>query len=121
VPDTGWNGRLLPTFTVIEWLPVFIALEPCLIVTESLNYCYDQKELRINAFVIVPTHLHLILFDKDFDNERLRRTCGTCASTPGDNWPISVNDGCWIRSNRSSRILAAGKKCGSFGSKAAIR
>jgi REP element-mobilizing transposase RayT len=62
------------TFTVVEWLPVFIAEEPCLIVTESLNYCYVHKSLRINAFVIMPTHVHLILFDKDFDNERLRRT-----------------------------------------------
>ncbi|MCB9422409.1 MAG: hypothetical protein H6667_21580 [Ardenticatenaceae bacterium] len=62
------------TFTVIDWLPVFIAEEPCLIVTESLNFCHDHKALRINAFVIMPTHAHLILFDKDFDNDRLRRT-----------------------------------------------
>ncbi len=26
------------TFTVVKWLPVFIAEEPCLIITESLNY-----------------------------------------------------------------------------------
>ena len=62
------------TFTVVEWLPVFVADEPCLIVTESLNYCHQHKSLRINAFVIMPTHLHLILFDSDFDNERLQRT-----------------------------------------------
>ena len=62
------------TFTVIEWLPVFIAEEPCLIVTESLNYCHNHKALRINAYVIMPTHVHLIVFDQDFDNERLRRT-----------------------------------------------
>lgn len=71
------------TFTVIEWLPVFIAEEPCLIVTESLNHCHKHKSLRINAFVRdgarsvsspMPTHVHLILFDRDFDNERLRRT-----------------------------------------------
>ena len=64
------------TFTVIEWLPVSIAEEPCLIVTESLNYCHDHKALRINAFVRdgasspMPTHVHLILFDQDFDNDR---------------------------------------------------
>ena len=62
------------TFTIIEWLPVFIAEEPCLIVTDSLNYCHQHKSLRINAFVIMPTHLHLILFDADFDVGRLRRT-----------------------------------------------
>ena len=62
------------TFTIIDWLPVFIAEEPCLIVTDSLNYCHQHKSLRINAFVIMPTHLHLILFDADFDVARLRRT-----------------------------------------------
>ncbi len=62
------------TFTVVGWLPVFITEEPCLIITESLNYCHQHKGLRINAFVIMPTHAHLILFDKEFDNERLRRT-----------------------------------------------
>jgi putative transposase len=62
------------TFTIVYWLPVFVAAEPCLIITESLNYCHQHKGLRINAFVIMPTHLHLILFDVDFDNERLRQT-----------------------------------------------
>lgn len=62
------------TFTVIHWLPVFVAAEPCLIITESLNYCYQHKELRINAFIIMPTHLHLIAFDAEHDNERLKKT-----------------------------------------------
>ena len=62
------------TFTVIHWLPVFIAAEPCLIVTESLNFCHQQKQLRINAFVIMPTHMHLIGFDAEYDNKRLSQT-----------------------------------------------
>ena len=62
------------TFTVVEWLPVFIMEETCLIMTNSLNYCHQHKHLRINAFVIMPTHVHLIVFDADFDNERLKQT-----------------------------------------------
>ena len=62
------------TFTVVHWLPVFVAKEPCLIITDSLNYCHDHKSLRINAFVIMPTHIHIIVFDADFNNERLRQT-----------------------------------------------
>jgi len=62
------------TFSVIQWLPVFISEEPCLIITESLNYCHREKGLRINAFVIMPTHLHLIVFDADFNVARLRQT-----------------------------------------------
>ncbi|MFZ1398667.1 MAG: hypothetical protein WAS33_17305 [Candidatus Promineifilaceae bacterium] len=50
------------------------AAEPCLIFTESLNYCHQHKSLRINAFVIMPTHAHVMLFDADFDNERLNNT-----------------------------------------------
>src|SRR5262249_23040599 len=44
------------------------------IVTESLTFCHRQKHLRINAFVIMPTHLHLIVLDADLDTERLGRT-----------------------------------------------
>jgi len=62
------------TFSVVDWLPVFICEEPCLIVTESLNFCHRSKHLRINAFVIMPTHMHAILFDAEFDVERLQRT-----------------------------------------------
>jgi REP element-mobilizing transposase RayT len=62
------------TFTVVHWLPVFVAAEPCLIVTKSLNHCHLQKSLRINAFVIMPTHMHLLAFDAEFDNKRLART-----------------------------------------------
>ncbi|MBP6473488.1 MAG: hypothetical protein KBE23_11390 [Chloroflexi bacterium] len=67
-------GLYYLTFTVVEWLPVFVAEEPCLLITDSLNHCHRHKHLRINAFVIMPTHLHLIVFDADFDNERLRGT-----------------------------------------------
>jgi REP element-mobilizing transposase RayT len=62
------------TFSVIEWLPVFVSEEPCLIITESLNFCHREKGLRINAFVIMPTHLHMIVFNADFDVSQLRQT-----------------------------------------------
>jgi putative transposase len=59
------------TYSIVEWLPVFIREATCKIVTDSLTFCHGQKHLRINAFVIMPTHLHLIVFDSDFDSERL--------------------------------------------------
>lgn len=62
------------TFSVVAWLPVFINEEPCRIVTESLNFCHREKDLRINAFVIMPTHMHLIASDVDFDTENFGRT-----------------------------------------------
>ncbi len=62
------------TFTVVEWLPVFIDESPCKIITDSLNFCIDRKNLRVTAYVIMPNHVHVVLFDKDFDNERLKQT-----------------------------------------------
>jgi REP element-mobilizing transposase RayT len=62
------------TYSIVEWLPVFVAQASCQIVTDSLGFCHRQKHLRINAFVIMPTHLHLILFDADFDVKRLGQT-----------------------------------------------
>jgi REP element-mobilizing transposase RayT len=53
------------TFSVVDWLPILISEAACKIVTESLNYCHHQKGLRINAYVIMPTHLHAILFHVD--------------------------------------------------------
>ena len=62
------------TYSVVEWLPLFVSEASCKIVTESLTYCHKQKHVRINAFVIMPTHLHLIAFDVDQNVSRLVQT-----------------------------------------------
>ena len=59
------------TFSVVDWLPVFVSEAACRIVTDSLNFCFQQKGLCTNAFVIMPTHLHLILFHRTFDARQL--------------------------------------------------
>jgi putative transposase len=50
------------TFSVVDWLPVFISEPACKIVSESLNFCHTKKGLRTNAYVIMPTHFHGIFF-----------------------------------------------------------
>jgi REP element-mobilizing transposase RayT len=67
-------GLYYVTFTVVEWLPVFIDETPCKIITDSFNYSIKNKHLRVNAYVIMPTHLHAILFDVDFESQRLKHT-----------------------------------------------
>jgi hypothetical protein len=62
------------TYSVVEWLPVFVSQASCQIVAESLSFCHRAKELRVNAYVIMPTHLHMIVFDAEWESERLRRT-----------------------------------------------
>lgn len=62
------------TFTIVKWLPVFIDEAAFKIITDSLNFCIQNKGLRVNAYVIMPTHLHAILFDAEFRAERLKYT-----------------------------------------------
>ncbi len=69
--DTG--AAYFVTFTVVDWLPVFVSEAACHIVTRSLNFCHQNKGLRINAFVIMPTHLRAIFFDRRFGSEGLDR------------------------------------------------
>jgi REP element-mobilizing transposase RayT len=67
-------GLYYITFTVVEWLPVFVDETACKIITDSFNYCIQNKYLGVNAYVIMPTHLHAILFDVGFNSERLKHT-----------------------------------------------
>lgn len=67
-------GIYYVTFTIVEWMPVFIEEATCKIFTDSLNFSIKNKRLGVNAYVIMPTHTHAILFDRDFDNERLKHT-----------------------------------------------
>ena len=67
-------GLYYVTFTVVEWLPVFIDETACRIITESFNFCVTNKHLGVNAYVIMPTHLHAITFDSEFDPQRPKHT-----------------------------------------------
>jgi putative transposase len=67
-------GLYYVTFTVVEWLPVCIDETTCKIVTDSLNFCIRKKYLGVHAYVIMPTHFHAILFDVEFNSERLKHT-----------------------------------------------
>lgn len=59
------------TFSVVDWLPVFISEQACTIITESLNFCHRTKGLRTNAYVIMPTHLHAICFHESYHAKEL--------------------------------------------------
>jgi hypothetical protein len=59
------------TFTVVDWLPVFIAEPAFKIIVDSLTYCHRHKGLRTNAYVIMPTHLHGIFFHETWQAKAL--------------------------------------------------
>lgn len=73
------------TFTIVDWLPVFVNPEPIQILIDSLNYCITEKFLRIHAYVIMPNHIHLIVYDAEFDNLRLQKTLTSFRKFTGSN------------------------------------
>ena len=62
------------TFTIVDWLPIFINPEPVGIINESLRFCINNKDLHIHAYVIMPNHIHLIVYDANNDNDNLGKT-----------------------------------------------
>lgn len=49
------------TFTVINWLDVFIRREYKDIVLDSIRYCQQHKGLEVCAYCIMSSHVHLII------------------------------------------------------------
>ena len=49
------------TCSIVAWLPVFTKAARCDILTESLAYCREHKELKIYGWVILDSHFHAIL------------------------------------------------------------
>jgi len=52
------------TCTIINWLPVFQDDTYFQIIIKSLKYCQEHKGLILHGFIIMPTHLHLIVSNK---------------------------------------------------------
>ncbi len=49
------------TFTVVEWIDVFIREEYRNIFLESLRYCQKEKGLLVGAYCIMSSHIHLAI------------------------------------------------------------
>ena len=48
------------TITVISWIDLFTRNSLRRVVTDSLQYCKDKKGLEVNAWCLMPSHLHMI-------------------------------------------------------------
>lgn len=55
------HGLNFVTLTVVDWVDVFIRKSYKDIIIESLRYCQQHKGLRIYAYVIMSSHLHLVV------------------------------------------------------------
>ena len=49
------------TFTVIDWIDVFIRDEYRAIVVNSVRYCQENKGLEVYAYCFMTSHIHLII------------------------------------------------------------
>ena len=49
------------SFAVVYWIDVFIRKEYKDIVVDSLKYCQQNKGLEIYGWIIMPSHVHLII------------------------------------------------------------
>ncbi|MCE9540557.1 MAG: transposase [Bacteroidetes bacterium] len=54
--------------TVVDWIDVFTRKNNKMEIIESLKYCQKQKVLKIFAWCLMPSHLHLIIRAED-DNK----------------------------------------------------
>ena len=47
------------TITTVGWVDLFTRLNQKFIITDSLNYCQQNKGLEIYAYCIMNSHIHL--------------------------------------------------------------
>ena len=54
------DGAYFLTFNTVEWVDLFKENKYKLIISESLNYCVENKGLEIIEYVIMSTPMHLL-------------------------------------------------------------
>lgn len=54
------NAPYFLTCTVVRWVDVFTRKDYRDIVVDSLNYCVENKRLKIYAWIIMSNHIHLV-------------------------------------------------------------
>ncbi len=62
------NYAYFVTCTIVDWLPVLAQQPYRQIVLDSLAYLRTHKQTQLNAFVIMSTHLHAILWPEEGTN-----------------------------------------------------
>ncbi|HET7091715.1 MAG TPA: transposase, partial [Anaerolineae bacterium] len=53
------------TCTIVDWLPVLAHDAYRQIVLDSLAHLREHKQTQLNAFVVMPTHLHAVLWPQE--------------------------------------------------------
>ncbi|MCE5267763.1 MAG: hypothetical protein LLG00_07745 [Planctomycetaceae bacterium] len=62
------NHAYFVTCSVVDWLPLFENGTYRQIVLDSLAYLREHKLTQLNAFVVMSTHMHAVLWPRDGQN-----------------------------------------------------
>jgi len=62
------QGIHFVTFTVINWIDLFIRDQYREVIVNSLQYCQQNKGLKVHAYCIMTSHIHLILSAEESKN-----------------------------------------------------
>lgn len=52
--------RYFLTLTTVGWIDIFTRSRYCDMIIKNLRYCIENKGLLVYAYVIMPSHLHLV-------------------------------------------------------------
>ena len=59
------DGIYFVTFSVVNWIDVFVRQRYKDIIVESLKYCQENKGLEIFGWCLMSSHIHLIIRAKE--------------------------------------------------------
>jgi len=62
---TDQYGCYFVTFTIVGWVDIFTRKECKDIVISSLEYCQKNKGLKVHAYVIMSSHIHMVISAKE--------------------------------------------------------
>ena len=62
---TDKNYAYFVTWTIVAWLPLFAETAYRKIVLDSLAYLRINKHVQLNAFVVMSSHIHAVLWPED--------------------------------------------------------
>ena len=54
------GGVFFVTLTIVGWIDLFTRRDYCDIIVNSLSYCIKHKGLKVFAFCIMPSHIHIV-------------------------------------------------------------
>lgn len=102
------EGMYFISFATIDWIDIFVRPSYFNLISDSLNYCIDQKGMVVYGYCIMPSHIHLIFRDLNKSPSKLLKEFKTFTSKQIRK---AIDDN--IQESRRKWILEMMEKAGS--------